>query len=79
MLAVQWRGISVGNPSLYEKLEATKFCMISGPRFELDRLQRHHFESIQTFNEYLREEYHSIQDLLWKSGHGALYGDIPER
>ena len=32
------------------------------------------------FNEYLREEYHLVQDLLWNSGHqGALLGPIPDR
>jgi hypothetical protein len=47
--------------------------------FELDRLQRKHFESIKTFNEYLREEYHSLQDLLWNSGQSSLFGELPKR
>ena len=47
--------------------------------FELDRLQRKHFESIKTFNEYLREEYHSLQDLLWNSGQSSLFGELPQR
>ena len=42
--------------------------------------QRKHFDSVQMFNEYLREEYHLVQDLLWNSGHqGALLGPIPDR
>ena len=47
--------------------------------FELDHVQRRHFDAIQTFNEYLREEYHAIQDLLWRSGGGSMYGSLPER
>lgn len=47
--------------------------------FELDRLQRQHFDAVKTFNEYLREEYHSISDLMWKSGQSNFYGDLPER
>ena len=47
--------------------------------FELDHIQRKHFESIQTFNEYLREEYHGLQELLWKSGQSYLFGDLPKR
>ena len=47
--------------------------------FELDRLQRKHFDSIKTFNEYLREEYHSLQDLLWNSGQSSLFGELPKR
>jgi hypothetical protein len=47
--------------------------------FELDRLQRQHFDSIKMFNEYLREEYHAIHTLLWKTGSSSLYGSLPER
>ena len=47
--------------------------------FELDRIQRQHFESVQIFNEYLREEYHAIHHLLWKSGSSPLYDDLPAR
>lgn len=47
--------------------------------FELDRIQRRHFEEIQAVNSYLREEYHSIQEIMWKTGRSRFYGDIPER
>ena len=47
--------------------------------FELDHLQRKHFDAIQMFNGYLREEYHAVQDLMWKSGQDSFYGDIPQR
>nr|ACO12194.1 Endoplasmic reticulum-Golgi intermediate compartment protein 2 [Lepeophtheirus salmonis] len=47
--------------------------------FDLDRVQRQHFEAIRTFNKYLREEYHAIQNLLWKSGSLSLYGELPPR
>ena len=47
--------------------------------FELDSVQRLHFDEIQRLNQYLREEYHQLQDFLWKSGYTTLYGKIPER
>lgn len=47
--------------------------------FELDHLQRQHFDSIALFNGYLREEFHAIHTVLWKSGSSALYGSLPER
>eukprot|EP00093_Oithona_nana_P009997 09997.XXX_278508_277250_1 [CDS] Oithona nana genome sequencing. len=47
--------------------------------FELDHLQRQHFDSIKMFNAYLREEFHAIHHLLWKSGSNALYGELPDR
>ena len=47
--------------------------------FELDHIQRKHFDSIQLFNGYLREEFHAIHHVLWTSGSNAIYGDLPER
>ncbi|CAB4060028.1 ERGIC2 [Lepeophtheirus salmonis] len=47
--------------------------------FDLDRVQRPTLEAIRTFNKYLREEYHAIQNLLWKSGSLSLYGELPPR
>ena len=47
--------------------------------WELDHLQRQHFESIRTFNQYLREEYHALQNLLWASGSSSMYGQLPPR
>ena len=47
--------------------------------FELDRLQRKHFDSIQMFNEYFREEYHLVQDLMWNYGDKSILGPLPER
>jgi len=47
--------------------------------FQLDTFQRKHFDSIQIFNEYIREEYHVLQDLLWNSGHKTILGSLPER
>uniref|UniRef100_A0A023F2D1 Putative copii vesicle protein n=1 Tax=Triatoma infestans TaxID=30076 RepID=A0A023F2D1_TRIIF len=37
--------------------------------FEMNEEQRSHFEDIRHFNSYLREEYHAINQLLWKSAH----------
>ena len=47
--------------------------------FELDSIQRQHFNSVRDFNEYLREEYHAVQDLMWRSGQSSFYGDLPQR
>ncbi len=30
-------------------------------------------------NEYLREEYHAVHHILWKSGSNLFYGELPER
>jgi len=34
---------------------------------------------VQRLNQYLREEYHQLQDILWKSGYSKLYADMPAR
>ena len=41
--------------------------------WELDTNQRKHFDEVQRMNQYLREEYHQLQDYLWGSGYGRLY------
>ena len=30
-------------------------------------------------NQYLREEYHQLQDILWGSGYGRLYSGIERK
>lgn len=47
--------------------------------WELDSNQRIHFDEVQKMNQYLREEYHQLQDILWGSGYGRLYSDMPVR
>ena len=63
--------------------------------WELDSAQRIHFDEVsflhksgfqltlypqvQRLNQYLREEYHQLQDILWSSGFSKLYADLPER
>jgi len=47
--------------------------------WELDAAQRIHFDEVQRLNQYLREEYHQLQDILWSSGFSKLYADLPER
>ncbi len=47
--------------------------------FELDRLQRKHFDAVQSMNHYLREEYHNVAELMWRSGRDKFYGDLPKR
>uniref|UniRef100_A0A1B6KXN3 Endoplasmic reticulum vesicle transporter C-terminal domain-containing protein n=1 Tax=Graphocephala atropunctata TaxID=36148 RepID=A0A1B6KXN3_9HEMI len=47
--------------------------------FELSMDQRVYFDNMRYMNSYLREEFHAIQDLLWKSGETNLYGRLPKR
>lgn len=47
--------------------------------FELSPEQRLHFDGMRQVNSYLREEFHAIQELLWRSGQSTLFGDMPKR
>ncbi|KAK4306375.1 hypothetical protein Pmani_021794 [Petrolisthes manimaculis] len=45
----------------------------------LDPDQRVHFEGVQRVNSYLREQFHSIHEILWRSGYTNIFGDMPRR
>lgn len=47
--------------------------------FDLTKSQREHFDGMRFINEYLREEAHALQHVLWKSSFSRQYGDLPER
>ncbi|XP_066256579.1 endoplasmic reticulum-Golgi intermediate compartment protein 2 [Euwallacea similis] len=47
--------------------------------FELSDNQKVHFENKKHFNSYLREEYHAVKDLLWKSSFSTHFGEMPPR
>lgn len=47
--------------------------------FELTEEQRVSFDAVKYLNSYLREEYHSVWQLLWKKGHGSVRATIPDR
>ncbi|KAJ9598088.1 hypothetical protein L9F63_026807, partial [Diploptera punctata] len=47
--------------------------------FELTPKQRLYFDGMRQVNSYLREEFHAIQELLWRSGQSTLFGDMPAR
>lgn len=47
--------------------------------FELSQEQQDSFDAMKYLNSYLREEYHSIWQLLWKRGHGSVRATIPAR
>lgn len=47
--------------------------------FDLSPQQRLHFDGMRHVNSYLREEFHAIQELLWRSGQATLFGDMPKR
>lgn len=47
--------------------------------WELTHEQRSHFEALKHMNSYLREEYHAIHKLLWKSNQVTLHSEMPKR
>lgn len=47
--------------------------------FELSPEQKLHFDSVRHINSYLREEYHAVSELLWRSGQAAIQGSMPPR
>ncbi|XP_022920241.1 endoplasmic reticulum-Golgi intermediate compartment protein 2 [Onthophagus taurus] len=47
--------------------------------FELSPNQRRQFDNEQHFNSYLREEYHAVKDVLWKSRYMSNSGSLPPR
>ncbi|XP_014602468.1 PREDICTED: endoplasmic reticulum-Golgi intermediate compartment protein 2 isoform X1 [Polistes canadensis] len=47
--------------------------------WELSSEQRSHFEALKYMNSYLREEYHAIHELLWKSNQITLRSEMPKR
>lgn len=47
--------------------------------WELTQEQQDAFDAVKYLNSYLREEYHSVWQLLWKKGHGSVRATIPER
>ncbi|PSN38657.1 hypothetical protein C0J52_21247 [Blattella germanica] len=47
--------------------------------FELTPQQRLYFDGMRQVNSYLREQFHAIQELLWRSGQSTLFGDMPKR
>jgi len=47
--------------------------------WQLEPAQRVYFDEVQRLNQYLREEYHQLQDVLWKSGFSRLYSEMPSR
>ncbi|XP_026474139.1 endoplasmic reticulum-Golgi intermediate compartment protein 2-like [Ctenocephalides felis] len=47
--------------------------------FELAPEQRSYFDYLQHYNSYLREEFHALSDVLWRSGQSALRLNMPHR
>ncbi|XP_063598074.1 endoplasmic reticulum-Golgi intermediate compartment protein 2-like [Penaeus indicus] len=47
--------------------------------WELDPDQRAHFDGVQRVNSYLRDQFHSIHEFLWRSGYTNIFGDMPPR
>jgi hypothetical protein len=47
--------------------------------FEMTSQQKDHFDGMRFINEYLREEAHALQHVLWKASFNRQYGDPPQR
>ncbi|XP_034939181.1 endoplasmic reticulum-Golgi intermediate compartment protein 2 [Chelonus insularis] len=47
--------------------------------WELSMEQRAHFDALKHVNSYLREEYHAIHEVLWKSNRATFIGEMPKR
>lgn len=47
--------------------------------FRLSSRQQEYLDFIQQVNEYLTQEYHAIQELLWRSNKATFYGGMPPR
>lgn len=47
--------------------------------WELSEEQQQYRALIRTHNEYLTQEYHALQDILWTSGNLNLKANIPKR
>jgi hypothetical protein len=47
--------------------------------FEMSPRQREYFENMQHVNSYLRQDYHSIAEILFKSRFQQMFGSIPDR
>lgn len=45
--------------------------------FELSQKQRAYFQAKAGFNSYLREEYHSLNKLLWKNAFLNTHAEMP--
>lgn len=46
--------------------------------FELSQSQRAYFNAQARLNSYLREQYHSLQNLLWTHDFIDLYTEMPK-
>jgi len=46
--------------------------------FELSTKQRNYFSSKAKLNSYLREQYHSLQNLLWHKDFIDMYAEMPK-
>lgn len=47
--------------------------------FDLSPEQKAYFDSMQHINSYLREEFHAVQNLLWKSRFISTFTELPKR
>lgn len=48
--------------------------------WDLTKEQQHHFDQMRSINEYLREDFHSMKDILWMfDDYNKLKLQIPTR
>lgn len=46
--------------------------------FDLSTSQRAYFNAKSRLNSYLREQYHSLRDVLWKNDFINMYSEMPK-
>ena len=61
------------NVNSFGKLEETDVY------FDLSPRQREFFEVMQGINDYVKNEYHAIHNVLWNTGYGLLSESMPAR
>ena len=47
--------------------------------FDLSNNQRNYFNMVQRVNSYVKEEYHSVHNILWTSGFLSASSNMPKR
>jgi len=60
------------NTEMFGRLEAEEVS------FELSPKQRDYFNTMRRINSYLREEYHTLHEFLWRTGFTARSSSLPK-
>lgn len=71
-------GADIVDVTNQESLKFGKF-RLENTWFELDPAQQRYFEQFGRLNTHLREQYHALRDILWRSGYTSYFQDMPAR